>query len=257
MPVTCPQVLCPHPCLTPTRLLSAPTGLFLLYPRAYLLEARSAPPLHKLNGSPHPSPDLSALPTSSLCCSLECPPLLLPCLSPLSPSPLFSALSFSFPLLSLFLPPTDRLQQEQPCTPSPGRPFPWIWAQYKQPRTPHLQPGLGSRVGWADEVIATGPPAGQQACEGKKCLFGLVSLATCWTPPPLPSLSRPAKLRIGPLPFSRPDLAVLRPWAMILSCQEGPVTLNPTSRDRGWKMEARPTLPRAEDHPKAPPAVPG
>lgn len=170
MPVTCPQVLCPHPCLTPTRLLSAPTGLFLLYPGAYFLEAHSAPPLHKLNGSPHPSPDLSALPTSSLCCSLECPPLLLPCLSPLSPSPLFSALSFSFPLLSLFLPPTDRLQQEQPCTPSPGR-FHGSGPNTNSPGPPTFSLALGVGLGGQMRSLPQAPQQASRPVRGRSvCL---------------------------------------------------------------------------------------
>lgn len=186
---------------------------------------------HRLSDSPQPCPDL---PASSLKCS---PLLLLPFVSPLSSPLSFLSRPYSCHLL------TD-CRRNSPA-PEP-QPFPWIWAQYKQPRTPHLHPGLGSRVGWADEVISTGPPAGQQACEGRKCLFALVSLATCWTLPPLPSLSRPAKLPIGPLPLSSPYLAVLRPQATALGCQEEAVNLNPTSRGGVWKMEARPSLSGAE-----------
>lgn len=163
MPVTNPKVLCPHACLTPTTLSSHRA---LLMPQDMLLRALSEPPT----------------PPSSM--SLYTPaPTSLPSLPPLSAptwnalfscfpySPLFSAFSFSFPLLSLFLPPTDRQQQEQPCTPSPSR-FHGSGPNTNSPGPPTFCLALGVGLGGQMRSL---PQAPQQASRpvrgGSVCLL--------------------------------------------------------------------------------------
>lgn len=159
MPVIYPEVLCPGLSLSEDRLSSSRT-----YPRACLL---CPPTPHKLNEFPHPSPDFCppCLPSDPL----ECPPGLLPFLSPLS-SLLFS-LPSHFPSLSLFLPPTDRLQQEQPCTPSPSR-FHGSGPNTNSPGPPTFSLALGVGLGGQMRSL---PQAPQQASRpvrgGSVCLL--------------------------------------------------------------------------------------
>lgn len=157
MPVIYPKVLCPGPSLTEAHLSSSPTGL----QRALLI-----PQGMSLIGLPCPL-------TSSM--SLHIPTLtsaLLVCFSSFLPSLLLSSLCpLIFLLSSLFLPPTDRLQQEQPCTPSPSR-FHGSGPNTNSPGPPTFSLALGVGLGGQMRSL---PQAPQQASRpvrgGSVCLL--------------------------------------------------------------------------------------
>lgn len=170
-----PQGPVPRPfaSLTEAQLSSSPTGLHSLHSTLHIPQGMaSMPPTpHELNQSPRPAL-ASALPASPPHSSAPPWNAFLICFPFFLPSPVLFSLPSHFPSLSsLFLPPTDRLQQEWPCTPSPSR-FHGSGPNTNSPGPPTFSLALGVGLGGQMRSL---PQAPQQASRpvrgGSVCLL--------------------------------------------------------------------------------------